>query len=59
MPKITQNTPGGGKPEVDATIGDAVNYASNNPPPINYIVQSVKWIVGFVAALFKPGAPKR
>ncbi len=50
------NPPGGGKkPDPNATVGDAITYVSANP---SGLVAAIKYIVGFFAALFKPGAPK-
>lgn len=58
MPKTSQTPPGGKKPEANATIGDAVNYVSNDPSGFGYVVQAAKWLAGLIAALLKPGIKK-
>jgi len=48
------------KPEKpNATVGDAINYAGQNPPPISYAIAVVRWCIGFFAALFAPSRPKQ
>lgn len=50
-------TTGGPKKDsgAKATIGDAINYTKGDP---GGLVQAVRWIVGFFAALFKPAMKK-
>lgn len=42
-------------PTPNADLGDAINYAKQDP---NGLVATVRWLVGFFVALFKPSTPK-
>lgn len=43
------------RPDPNATIGDAINYAKKDP---NAMIAAVKWLAGFFVALFKPAVKK-
>lgn len=58
MPKTSPNAPGSQTEKPNATIGDAINYATSDPSGIQYIVLAAKWIAGFVMALLKPAVKK-
>ena len=59
MPKKPSlNPPGSQTPDANATIGDAINYTTENPGGLQYLVLAGKWLAGFFAALFKPAIKK-
>ncbi len=43
------------KPDVNADLGDAINYAKQDP---SGLVSTLKWLAGFFVALFKSSVKK-
>lgn len=58
VPKTSPNPLGLGGEKPKETVGDAIQYATENPSGFGYLVEAGKWLVGFFAALFRPAMKK-